>query len=140
MTLGGYAAAIGTATVATGSSRVIARIDAAGAIDTSTSFASTVFSPIRSVVSSNGTDIWAAGTFGQGSRFVSSGFTFRTNHPNWVCGLVDRRIAPRAYAYLVVVEGEGTLAVLLTEGWQRANQLLAQASAIGIAAAGDVHL
>jgi FAD binding domain len=75
-------------------------------------------------------DIWAAGTFGQGSRFVSTGFTFSTNHPDWVCGLVDRRIAPRAYAYLVVVEGEGTLAVLLTEGWQRANQLLAQASAI----------
>lgn len=75
-------------------------------------------------------DIWAAGTFGQGSRFVSTGFTFQTDHPNWVCGLVDKNIAPRAYAYLAVVEGEGTMAVLLTEGWQRANQLVERAAAV----------
>ena len=74
-------------------------------------------------------DIWAGGTFGQGSRFVSVGFTFETDHPNWVCGIVDARIAPRAYAYLVVVEGEGTLAVVLTEARQHANRLLERAVA-----------
>ncbi|HUP28455.1 MAG TPA: hypothetical protein VM409_08475 [Chloroflexia bacterium] len=73
-------------------------------------------------------DIWAGGTFGQGSRFVSTGFTFHTDHPNWVCGLVDVNVAPKAYAYLVVVEGEGTLAVVLTEGRREANKLLDKAT------------
>jgi len=74
-------------------------------------------------------DIWAGGTFGQGSRFVSAGFTFRTGHPDWTCGLVDTRIAPRAYAYVVIVAGEGTLAVLVTDRNARheANTLLEQA-------------
>jgi hypothetical protein len=73
-------------------------------------------------------DIWAGGTFGQGSRFVSVGFTFHTDHPDWVCGLVDRTIAPRANAYLVVIEGEGTLAVVLTEARREANRLLERAA------------
>ena len=72
-------------------------------------------------------DIWAAGTFGQGTRFVSVGLTFHTDHPDWVCGIVDRAIAPRAYAYLVVIDGEGTLAVVLTEGRRQANQYLDRA-------------
>ncbi len=72
-------------------------------------------------------DIWAGGTYNQGSRFVSVGFTFRTRHPDWICGIVDMTIAPRAYAYLVVVEGEGTLAVVLTEARQEANRLLERA-------------
>jgi flavin-dependent dehydrogenase len=40
---------------------------------------------------------------------------------------VDKNIAPRAYAYLVILEGEGTLAVLLNEARREANQLLARA-------------
>jgi flavin-dependent dehydrogenase len=74
-------------------------------------------------------DIWAGGTFGQGSRFVSVGFTFRTDHPDCIYGLVDANIAPRAYAYLVVSEGEGTLAVVLTEARREANRLLERAAA-----------
>lgn len=73
-------------------------------------------------------DVWAGGTLGQGSRFVSVGFTFHTDHPDWVCGLVDVNIAPRAYAYLTVVEGEGTLAVVLTEARREANHLLDRAA------------
>jgi hypothetical protein len=72
-------------------------------------------------------DIWAGGTSGQGSFIVSTGITFETGHPDWVCGLVDSRIAPRAYAYLVVVQGEGTLAVVLTEARKEANRLLERA-------------
>jgi flavin-dependent dehydrogenase len=75
-------------------------------------------------------DIWAGGTFGQGSRFVSTGITFHTNHPDWVCGLVDVNIAPRAYAYLVIVGGEGTLAVVLTEARREANRLLERATEV----------
>jgi hypothetical protein len=72
-------------------------------------------------------DIWAGGTLGQGARFISTGMIFKTDHPDWVCGIVDARIAPRAYAYLVVVQGEGTLAVVLTDGRKEANQLLNKA-------------
>jgi hypothetical protein len=74
-------------------------------------------------------DIWAGGSFGQGALFVSTGFTFRTSHSDWVCGLVDLNVAPRAYAYAVAIEGEGTLAVLVTEAGARrnANRLLERA-------------
>ena len=75
-------------------------------------------------------DIWAGGTFGQGSRFVSTGITFHTGHPDWVCGLVDVNIAPRAYAYLVIIEGEATLAVVLTEARREANRLLERATEV----------
>jgi FAD binding domain len=72
-------------------------------------------------------DIWAGGTFGQGSFIVSTGITFKTDHPDWLCGIVDAHIAPRAYAYLMVVQGEGTLAVVLTEARKEANRLLERA-------------
>jgi hypothetical protein len=71
--------------------------------------------PYRQPCPRGAADIWAAGSSGQGARFVSVGLTFQTDHPDWVCGIVDRTIAPRAYAYLVVIGGEGTLAVVLTE-------------------------
>ncbi len=69
-------------------------------------------------------DIWAAGPLTQAADFVSVGFTFHTGYPDWVCGLVDMDIAPRAYAYLVIYRGEGTLAVLLSEARREANRLL----------------
>lgn len=72
-------------------------------------------------------DIWAVGSFGQGATFVSVGFTFSTDHPDWVCGIVDKNIAPRAYAYLVIVQGEGTLAVLMSKERRDAHRLLERA-------------
>ena len=75
-------------------------------------------------------DIWAAGAVGQSARFISTGFTFHTDHADGVWGLVDARIAPRAYAYLVIVAGEGTLAVVLTAARREANLLLERAAAI----------
>lgn len=72
-------------------------------------------------------DIWAAGPISQAADYISVGFTFHTDHPDWVCGIVDKNIAPRAYAYLVIIGGEGTLAVLLSEARREANQLLERA-------------
>lgn len=74
--------------------------------------------------------IWAAGPLSRATEYVSVGFTFRTDHPDWVCGVVDKNLAPRAYAYLVVVDGEGTLAVLLSEARREANQLLERATRV----------
>lgn len=65
--LGGYDAAPGTAalsgTTAAAVNRVVARIDAAGNVDTTTTLG-TAFSGgnIRGVASTNGTDIWAVGS------------------------------------------------------------------------------
>lgn len=72
-------------------------------------------------------NIWAGGTFGQGSFMLSTGIIFKTDHADCVCVLVDAGIAPRAYAYLVVVDGEGTLAVVLTRARKEANRLLERA-------------
>jgi len=72
-------------------------------------------------------DIWAGGTFGQGSLVLSTGITFKTDHPDQVCVIVDPSIAPRAYAYLVTIQGEGTLAVVLTEARKEANAYLERA-------------
>ncbi len=65
LTLVGYVADEGTATIATaaGISRVIGRVDASGGVDLSTIITDGyVGGNIRSAVSSNGIDIWTSGT------------------------------------------------------------------------------
>jgi len=75
----GYDAAAGTATVASTTSatvnRVIARVDAAGVLDTTTALTDAVTggSP-RSAVSTNGADLWISGAAG-GIRFATLGAT-----------------------------------------------------------------
>jgi hypothetical protein len=69
LTLGGYAAAVGTAkvnsTTSAASPRVIARIDGAGNIDTSTALTDAFStSNFRGVVSDDGTRFWATGDGG----------------------------------------------------------------------------
>jgi hypothetical protein len=68
LTLTGYDAAPGTPSVAASTSatvnRVVARVNSAGTIDTTTALSDSSFSGSnpRSAVTSNGTDIWIAGT------------------------------------------------------------------------------
>jgi len=71
-------------------------------------------------------DVWAVGSRGRG-LFLDTGITFRTSQPNRAVILFDRRIAPRACAYLLVVDGVGTLAVLLTREMKSARELLGNA-------------
>jgi flavin-dependent dehydrogenase len=68
-------------------------------------------------------DIWAAGARSAGF-FLGTGITFRTSHPDLVAGLVDTRAAPKAYAYLVIVEGFATLSVVLTRDFKNARGYL----------------
>ena len=75
-------------------------------------------------------DIWAVGSFGLGASFISTGFTFSTDHPDWVCCVVDKNIAPRAYAYLAIVKGEGTLAVVLSKARRDAHRFLERAVSV----------
>jgi flavin-dependent dehydrogenase len=68
-------------------------------------------------------DIWAAGA-PSGGFFLGAGLTFRTTHPDVVMVLVDNQIAPKAYAYLVIVNGYGTLSVVLTRDFKAAPAYL----------------
>jgi hypothetical protein len=68
-------------------------------------------------------DIWAVGTPRRGF-FLDVGITFRTSQPDRVVILVDQRLTPKAFAYLIVIDGLATLAVLLTRQFRRARKLL----------------
>ncbi|MEP6673672.1 MAG: T9SS type A sorting domain-containing protein [Ferruginibacter sp.] len=78
----GYAANVGTATVATSASatvnRVVARLDATGAVNTTTALNDAFNnSNIRGAASSNGTDIWMSNN-GTGVRYTTFGSTTST--------------------------------------------------------------
>jgi flavin-dependent dehydrogenase len=68
-------------------------------------------------------DVWAAGAR-SASFFLGAGLTFRTSHPDIVMILVDAFLAPKAYAYLVIVDGFATLSTVLTRDFNRARTYL----------------
>jgi len=68
-------------------------------------------------------DIWAAGVQRRGF-FLDTGITFRTTAPDRFAILVDRQLTPNVCAYLIIVDGIGTLAVLLTRRFRDARALL----------------
>ena len=68
-------------------------------------------------------DVWAAGAR-SASFFLGAGLTFRTSHPDIVIVLVDTFLAPKAYAYLVIVDGFGTLSTVLTRNFNQARTYL----------------
>ena len=68
-------------------------------------------------------DVWAAGAR-SASFFLGAGLTFRTSHSDIVMVLVDTFLAPKAYAYLVIVDGFGTLSTVLTRGFNQARTYL----------------
>lgn len=68
-------------------------------------------------------DVWAVGS-SRGGFFLDVGITFRTSQPNRAVILFDERLAPKACAYLIVVDGVATLAVLLTQRFRLARALL----------------
>ncbi|MBV9242811.1 MAG: hypothetical protein JO314_12470, partial [Acidobacteria bacterium] len=89
LVLTGYDAAVGTTTVASSSAattnRVVARVSAAGVVDTSTALtdaisgSSSTAANIRGASSTNGTDIWVSGTAaGGGIRYATLGATTST--------------------------------------------------------------
>jgi len=110
LTLGGYAATPGTATpnqaTAATINRVIGRVTvSSGAVDTSTSLTDAYDglaannAGFRSVVSSNGTDFWTAGTRGFGApagsdgvRYATLGATTSTSIENFPNGQSNTRI------------------------------------------------
>lgn len=75
----------------------------------------------------NEADLWAVGARTPG-RFLAAGLGFRTSHPDVVRVLVDRRVSPNAYAYLIVLAGRGTLSVVLTRRFKDARVRLDDAA------------
>jgi len=74
-------------------------------------------------------DVWAAGC-PRGRCFLDVGITFRTSGPDRVALLFDTRLAPKACAYLIVIGGVGTAAVLLTQQFRHARALLRETVAV----------
>ena len=73
-------------------------------------------------------DVWAVGS-PRGGFFLDAGITFRTSEPDRTVILFDKRLTPKACAYLIVMRGVGTLAVLLTQQFGRARAFLSDAVA-----------
>jgi flavin-dependent dehydrogenase len=71
----------------------------------------------------NEADLWAVGARAPG-RFLAASLGFRTSHPDVVRVLVDRRLSPNAYAYLIVLDGHGTLSVVVTRQFKDARARL----------------
>jgi hypothetical protein len=69
-------------------------------------------------------DICATGVSRRGF-FLDVGLTFRTDLSDRVVVLVKQRMTPKACAYLIVVDGTATLAVLITRAFRDARRLLA---------------
>jgi flavin-dependent dehydrogenase len=74
----------------------------------------------RVPLAQNEADLWAVGARAP-DRFLAAGVGFRTSHPDVVRVLVDRRLSPNAYAYLIVLDGHGTLSVVLTRHFKDAR-------------------
>lgn len=70
-------------------------------------------------------DVWAVGSPGAGC-FLDVGITFRTSSADRVAILFDTRLTPKACAYLIVIDGVGTLAVLLTQQFRLARAFLGE--------------
>jgi len=58
---------------------------------------------------------------------IAKGITFKTDAANMATCIVDPEIAPKAYAYLLIHEGEGTLATMLTQEYKSASSYLKKA-------------
>ncbi len=76
-----------------------------------------------SALAPNEAELWAVGARAP-SRFLAASLGFRTSHPDVVRVLVDRRLSPNAYAYLIVLDGQGTLSVVLTRQFKDARARL----------------
>ena len=68
-------------------------------------------------------DVWAVGAQHRG-QFLGAGLRFQTHHPDAVKLLISSGYAPKAYAYLFIVEGEGVLSVILTRNFANARSYL----------------
>ncbi|NOX87471.1 MAG: NAD(P)/FAD-dependent oxidoreductase [Calditrichaeota bacterium] len=58
------------------------------------------------------------GTGPKAADAIAKGIVFKTSHPDMCVGFVDNRIAPRAYAYLLVNNGSATFATCLFEDFK----------------------
>ena len=68
-------------------------------------------------------NVWAVGAQHHG-QFLGAGLRFQTHHPDTVKLLIGARYAPKAYAYLFIVEGTGILSVVLTRNFANARGYL----------------
>ena len=59
-------------------------------------------------------------------RAVAAGVTFKTDHKDFACVAVGDTVAPQGYAYLLIANGQGTMATVLFTQFERASDCLAR--------------
>ena len=60
-------------------------------------------------------------------RGVGYGISFKTDLPDCLCAIMDNKLTPYGYAYLIVVDGQGTLAVALVQDFQKIETYFSKA-------------
>ncbi|MCB2141355.1 NAD(P)/FAD-dependent oxidoreductase [bacterium] len=68
----------------------------------------------------NGYVIDASGP--QAADIIAKGIVFETDHADTCMALIDNGLAPKGYAYLLIHEGQGTLATCIFEQFARASE------------------
>ena len=67
------------------------------------------------------------GTGPKAADAIAKGYTFSTDHPDYCAGFLDNRIAPKAYAYLLVNQGRGTFATCMFTDFHNVNHYFKRA-------------
>ena len=67
------------------------------------------------------------GTGPKAADAIAKGIVFQTSHPDMCVGFLDNRIAPKAYAYLLVNNHKATFATCLFENFHNERPYFAQA-------------
>lgn len=64
------------------------------------------------------------GTGPKAADFIAVGLLFDTDHEDLVAAIFDNRLAPEAYAYLLIHNGRGTMATCMLDDFRREKELL----------------
>ena len=72
-------------------------------------------------------DIMAGGPRGKPCA-IAAGLTFTTNRDDYMCAILSERLAPGGYAYLLIADGQATLATVLFTKFKKAQECLKDSS------------
>jgi len=68
-------------------------------------------------------DIMAGGPRGKPCT-IAAGLTFSTDHDDYICAILSERLAPGGYVYLLIADGQATLATVLFTKFKQAQECL----------------
>lgn len=79
----------------------------------------------KKIVEAKDVDIVATGSL-MPPRGIGYGISFKTDSPDCLYAIMDNKLIPYGYAYLIVVNGRGTLAIALTRNFPIIKEYLSK--------------